>query len=98
MPKPLCGTVVSTKNTMMVPCMVISERYSSGVIMPPAAAVGQSLANHGTAAFGLTMWKRISSGERHAHEHREQTQEVILDADHLVVQAEDVLSDEALGA
>ena len=61
MPKPLCGTVVSTKNTMMVPCMVMSERYNSGVMMPPAAAAGHSVANHFTTALGLTMWKRISS-------------------------------------
>ena len=46
---------------MMVPCMVISDRYNSGVITPPAAAVGQSFANHGTATFGFTMWYRISS-------------------------------------
>ena len=46
---------------MMVPCMVISDRYSSGVITPPAAAVGQSVANHVTGTLGLTMWKRISS-------------------------------------
>ena len=61
MPKPLCGTVVSTKNTMMVPCMVIRLRYSSGVIMPPAAAVGHRLPNQDTLASGCTMWKRINS-------------------------------------
>ena len=40
--------------------MVISDRYSSGVIMPPAAAVGQMCANQDTLASGLTMWKRIN--------------------------------------
>src|ERR1017187_7590878 len=30
---------------MMVPCMVISERYNSGVMIPPCAAVGHSFAN-----------------------------------------------------
>src|SRR4051794_2666339 len=60
LPQPLCGTVVSTKNTMMVPCMVISERYSSGVMTPPCAAFGQRVANHETEAFGFTIWKRIS--------------------------------------
>ena len=57
LPKPLCGTVVSTKKTMMVPCMVISERYSSGVITPPAAALGHRLAKNATLASGCTMWK-----------------------------------------
>ena len=61
MPNPLCGAVVSTKNTMMVPCMVISDRYSSGVITPPAAPVGQSFSNSATLASGNTMWNRISS-------------------------------------
>ena len=61
MPKPLCGTVVSTKKTMIVPCIVMSDRYSSGVMTPPAAAVGHSLANHDTDSLGCTMWKRISS-------------------------------------
>ena len=46
---------------MMVPCMVISERYNSGVMMPPCAAVGQSVANQPTLASGWTMWKRMSS-------------------------------------
>ncbi len=32
----------------------------------------------------------------HAHQHRKQGQEVILDADDLVVQTEDILPDEAL--
>ena len=52
--------MVSTKNTIMVPCMVIRLRYSSGVIMPPAAAVGHRLANQDTLASGFTMWKRIN--------------------------------------
>ncbi len=41
---------------MMVPCMVISERYSSGVMTPPAADVGHTYFIHATAALGLTMW------------------------------------------
>ncbi len=53
LPKPLCGAVVSTKNTIMVPCMVTSARYCSGVITPPLM--------NGKCAPGQTRWKRIST-------------------------------------
>src|SRR5262249_18465586 len=58
---PLCGAVVSTKNTMMVPCMVISERYNSGVITPPAAPAGKIFSSHEACAVGQTRCHRISS-------------------------------------
>src|SRR5208283_650968 len=37
LPKAAKGAVVSTKKTMIVPCMVINCRYYSGVIPPPGA-------------------------------------------------------------
>ena len=46
---------------MRVPCSVMSERYSSGVITPPDAFTGQSHSNHPTCACGYTRWKRMSS-------------------------------------
>ncbi len=51
MPKPDCGAVVSTMNTMIVPCMVTSARYCSGRIAPPKP---------GIAAFGQARWARKS--------------------------------------
>ncbi len=53
MPKAPCGAVVSTKKTMIVPCIVTSARYCSGVMMPPRT--------NGKCAAGHTRWKRIRS-------------------------------------
>ncbi len=53
MPKPDCGAVVSTMKTMIVPCMVISARYCSGVIWPPL--------KNAKCAVGQARCKRISS-------------------------------------
>src|SRR2546422_4413423 len=39
--------------TMIVPCMVISARYCSGVMRPPS--------KNGSLAFGQARWMRISS-------------------------------------
>ena len=53
MPKPPCGAVVSTKKTMIVPCIVTSERYCSCVINPPDT--------NGRCMLGHTRCSRIST-------------------------------------
>ena len=55
--------------------------------MPPAV--------NGSFMLGHTRWMRISSESAMPNKHREQRQEPILNSDDLVVDAEDVFSDEA---
>src|SRR6266852_2092805 len=60
LPKAAKGAGVSTKKTMMVPCMVINCRYSSGVITPPGAPLFESNCRPGMATLFQPRWKRIS--------------------------------------
>src|SRR5216683_2874361 len=60
LPNAAKGAVVSTKKTMMVPCMVISCKYSSGVITPPGAPLFESNCRPGMATLFHARWKRIN--------------------------------------
>ena len=56
MPKPPCGAVVSTKKTIIVPCIVTSDRYNSGEITPPGAPSPKSLPRSGHACSGQVIF------------------------------------------
>src|SRR5258708_14670524 len=60
LPKAAKGAVVSTKKTMIVPCMVISCRQYSGVITLPGAPLLERKCKPGTAKFVQARWMRIS--------------------------------------
>ena len=73
-------------NTMIDPCMVTSARYCSGVIMPPGV--------NGSFRFGQTRWMRISSESAMPTNTEKSARQVVLNADDLVIEAEDILANE----
>ena len=64
---------------------------------PSGRADGRELVKQRDAGVRPHQVQAHQDGKREAHEHAEQRQEVILNANHLVVEAEDVFPDEALG-
>src|SRR5450756_80538 len=60
LPNAANGAVVSTKKTMIVPCMVINCREYSGVITPPGAPFLESNCRPGIAALVQARWIRMN--------------------------------------
>ncbi len=65
--------------------------------MPPGAPVGKSVPRIDQLVPGQDSFMTHQHGHRHPDQHGRERQNDVLDADHLVIQAKDVLTNEARG-